>query len=178
MDGKNHKARFGLAVACAGNNNLGERTRETPKGIQNLVVGAPYDGTDHRGAIYIYLGTPEGISKSYAQVIFASEVDSNIRTFGWSLSAGTDLLVGAYESNKVVLLKSSPIIQMDSQIRFKKVDNSNIYDINDCRILDGSEVPCVEVELSVEYSGIGVPDTIGMTTIFTIEFTTIILFSI
>ena len=68
MEGKNNKARFGLAVACAGNINLDGRTQENPKGIQDLVVGAPYDGPEHSGAIYIYLGTSEGISKNYAQV--------------------------------------------------------------------------------------------------------------
>ena len=38
-------------------------------GIQDLVIGAPYDGEDHRGAIYIYLGTPDGISQTHAQVL-------------------------------------------------------------------------------------------------------------
>ena len=32
LDGKNHKARFGLSVACAGNINLDGITSETPKG--------------------------------------------------------------------------------------------------------------------------------------------------
>ena len=48
LDGKNHKARFGLSVACAGNINLDGITSENPKGIQDLVIGAPYDGEDHR----------------------------------------------------------------------------------------------------------------------------------
>jgi hypothetical protein len=38
--------------------------------FQDLVVGAPYDGPDGRGAIYIFLGTTEGISKQPAQVLF------------------------------------------------------------------------------------------------------------
>jgi hypothetical protein len=37
-----------------------------------LLVGAPYDGEDHRGAIYVYLGSSErkasGKEWSYAQV--------------------------------------------------------------------------------------------------------------
>lgn len=68
LDGQNNKARFGLSVACAGNINLDGVTPQNPKGIQDLVVGAPYDGPDHQGAIYVYLGTTEGISKSHAQV--------------------------------------------------------------------------------------------------------------
>jgi len=57
-----------LSIACAGNINLDGITASNPKGIQDLVVGAPYDGPDHQGAIYIYLGTAEGIGKSHAQV--------------------------------------------------------------------------------------------------------------
>ena len=169
MEGKNNKARFGHAVACAGNINLDGRSGGNPKGIQDLVVGAPYDGPDHQGAIYIYLGTTEGISKEYAQVIYASDIDSNIRTFGWSLSAGMDLdnneypdlLVGAYESNNAVFLKSAPVVHLDSKIQFlvagKQVDLNN----KNCRIRDGTQVPCVDVEVTVEYDGVGVPDTIG-----------------
>ena len=74
LDGKNHKARFGLSVACAGNINLDGITSETPKGIQDLVIGAPYDGEDHTGAIYIYLGTPNGISQTHAQVLYLCNI--------------------------------------------------------------------------------------------------------
>ena len=35
---------------------------------QDLVVGAPYDGPDGRGAIYIFLGSLDGISKKPSQV--------------------------------------------------------------------------------------------------------------
>ena len=40
--------------------------------MQDLLIGAPYDGEDHRGAIYVYLGSSErkasGKEWSYAQV--------------------------------------------------------------------------------------------------------------
>ena len=68
LDGQNNKARFGMSIACAGNINLDGRSSLNQKGIQDLVIGAPYDGPNHRGAIYIYLGTTEGISKKHAQV--------------------------------------------------------------------------------------------------------------
>ena len=72
-----------------------------------------------------------------------------------------DLLVGAYESNNAVFLKSAPVVHLDSQIQFlvagKQVDLNN----KNCRIRDGTQVPCVDVEVTVEYDGVGVPDTIG-----------------
>ena len=38
LDGnKNHKARFGLSVACAGNLNLDGTSRENRRGIEDLV---------------------------------------------------------------------------------------------------------------------------------------------
>jgi len=170
LDGKNNKARFGLSIACAGNINLDGITASNPKGIQDLVVGAPYDGPDHQGAIYIYLGTAEGIGKSHAQVIHASEVGSNLRTFGYSISAGMDLdnnqypdiLVGAYESNNAVFLKSAPVVHLDSRVEF--LVPSKQVDLNDksCKLQDGTRVPCVDVEVTLQYNGVGVPDTIDL----------------
>ena len=57
-----------MSVACAGNINLDGRSGGNQRGIQDLVIGAPYDGPNNKGAIYIYLGTSEGISKKHAQV--------------------------------------------------------------------------------------------------------------
>ena len=59
--------------------------------IDDLIVGAPYDGDDHAGAVYIYVGSKEGLIKKPAQRISASNIGSNIRTFGYSISAGVDL---------------------------------------------------------------------------------------
>ena len=73
LDGqRQHKARFGLAVACAGNLNLDGITRDNSRGIEDLVVGAPYDGPDGRGAVYIYLGGPDGVVNKHAQVTVTS----------------------------------------------------------------------------------------------------------
>ena len=148
-------------MACAGDINLDR--------IQDLVVGAPYDGADHQGAVYVFLGTTEGISQTHAQVIYANDIGSSIRTFGCSLSAGMDLdnnqypdlLVGAYESGNAVYLKSAPVVHLESEVRFlvpsKQVDLNN----KQCTIKDGTRVPCVDVEVTLEYDGVGVPETIG-----------------
>ena len=91
-------------------------------------MGAPYDGPDHRGAVYIYLGSdrPEVLASwDYAQVIFAKELSvSGLRTFGWSISGGMDLdgneypdlLVGAYEADKAVYLKSAPVVHLEAEV--------------------------------------------------------------
>lgn len=105
-DGINSRARFGLALTSLNDINL--------DGYGDFAVGAPYDGPNGRGAVYIYHGSPNGPLEKYSQVIYAEDVsDSFLNTFGFSVSGGIDLdgnmypdmVVGAYDSNKVVVFK-------------------------------------------------------------------------
>ena len=77
-------------------------------------MGAPYGGREGRGAVYIFLGSREGVVKKPSQVMDAVDLSTpGLRTFGWSLSGGMDmddnkypdLLVGAYESGHAVYMK-------------------------------------------------------------------------
>lgn len=102
--------------------------------IIDLAVGAPYDGPDGQGAVYLFHGGPVRLNPQPAQVIFASEVHSGLSGFGFSLTGGSDydengypgrtshekidcsqlyhcchsvfpdLIVGAYGSDQAVLL--------------------------------------------------------------------------
>lgn len=73
----------------------------------DFAVGAPYDGPNERGAIYIYHGSRTGVREKYSQVIYAEAVGRDISTFGFSVSGGLDLdgndypdmIVGAYLSD-------------------------------------------------------------------------------
>ena len=53
-------------------------------------MGAPYE-EDQRGAIYIYLGGPSGLSQKYSQKIVASGLSPALRGFGISISHGLDV---------------------------------------------------------------------------------------
>jgi integrin alpha 8 len=63
----------------------------------------------------------------FSQVIYAKEISSSVKTFGWSLSAGMDLdennypdlLVGAYDSNNAVYLRSAPVVHLQSKANFR-----------------------------------------------------------
>ena len=57
----------------------------------DLVVGSPFDGSDGRGAVYVFNGSPEGLRPTASQVIEASTIDDRLVTFGYSMSGGTDL---------------------------------------------------------------------------------------
>lgn len=116
------ESRFGFAIANAGDINR--------DGYVDLAVGAPYEG---QGAVYIYLGSGEGLNSEPSQVIYARELpkkilnERNITSFGYSLSGGMDLddngypdlLVGAYDSDAVLLLRSRPVINIVTSVKGK-----------------------------------------------------------
>lgn len=58
-------------------------------------MGAPYDGQNHRGAVYVYHGSKEGVRSKASQVIRAEDVSLSIsrpiETFGFSITGGMDL---------------------------------------------------------------------------------------
>jgi len=89
--------RFGVSVASAGDVN--------GDGYADVVVGAPFFGTDAAGAAWVFLGSAEGITAtSAADAHFFLESDQDVAKLGWSVaSAGdvngdgfSDIIIGAY----------------------------------------------------------------------------------
>ncbi|XP_063233340.1 integrin alpha-PS1 isoform X2 [Bacillus rossius redtenbacheri] len=120
------ESRFGFAIA-----SLGDLNKD---GFDDIAIGAPYEG---EGVVYIYLGSSNGILTTPSQILRAADFPKQNRpqkTFGYSLSGGLDvdqngypdLLVGAYESDSVVLVRSRPIIGIVTTIepdaRHRKID--------------------------------------------------------
>lgn len=108
------ESRFGFAIANAGDVNN--------DGVEDVAIGAPYDG---RGKVFLHLGSvQEGLSSKPSQVISAKEIPfaPRIRTFGYSLHGGmdfdlnnhTDIVIGAYESDMAVILRSRPVIDIST----------------------------------------------------------------
>ncbi|KAJ6225859.1 hypothetical protein RDWZM_004404 [Blomia tropicalis] len=150
-----NKARFGLSVASLGDINK--------DGFDDIAVGAPYDGTSSRGAVYILLGSKSGIDPEFAQVIYAEDIQGRgLRTFGWSLSGGldmdennyNDLLIGAYASDQVVMLRSRPVVNVTASLSTSK-DSINLED-RDCTLSDGTRTFCTFVKVCLSFDGIGV----------------------
>jgi len=177
IDGKVTKARFGLSVAALGDINL--------DGFNDIAVGAPYDGDSSAGgsggggggAVYIFHGSSKGLRAKAVQVIYASQVtsssvvssgssSSSLSTFGFSLAGGLDvdgneypdLVVGAYESDRIVYLRSRPVVQLLAADVTFDVDSKQIdLDSRNCSLLDGvTAVACVPLTLCFEYGGRGV----------------------
>ena len=91
----------------------------------DLAVGAPYEGN---GAVYIFRGSQDGIIPEFAQRIVASDLPmaQPLRTFGYSLSGGLDMdgngypdiVIGAFDSSKTIVLRSRPVINVQVQTQF------------------------------------------------------------
>ncbi|XP_015784876.1 integrin alpha-PS1-like [Tetranychus urticae] len=140
-------SRFGWALA-----DLGDINKD---GFNDLVVGAPYD--EGGGAIYIYLGSPNGIKTNAVQVIKGEDISpllrerAPLRTFGYSLSGSLDmdkngypdLLVGAYETDAVIFLRARPILNIAT-----RVDNITRLNPNKttCDEDPSSKFPCFVIQ--------------------------------
>ncbi|XGW15891.1 hypothetical protein V3C99_001385 [Haemonchus contortus] len=111
-------SQFGLSITKLGNLDGDKR------GYNDFAVGAPF-ANDGKGAVYVYLG--EKSKKEFrtkpAQVIMSSDLPNvrrPVRSFGFSLSGGSDLdgngypdlVVGAVTEGVVTILRSRPVISI------------------------------------------------------------------
>ncbi|XP_055888181.1 integrin alpha-PS1-like isoform X3 [Biomphalaria glabrata] len=143
-------AKFGLSLTKLGDINM--------DGFQDFAVGAPYEGN---GAVYIYHGSSSPIEK-YVQKIDALDLpDSKLVSFGYSLSGGMDLdgngypdlLVGAYESDTVALIRSRPIIKIEPVISVTpKSINMDVQNITCAAKPDLKNKLCVVLELCLSFT--------------------------
>lgn len=138
----------------------------------DFAVGAPYDGPDELGAVYVYHGTKTGFREKYSQVIHSEDVSIGFRpvsTFGFSLSGGTDLdnnqypdlIIGAYESDTAYLMKSRPVAQMTTSVYFKSDNKQISLESRECTTKDGTRVPCLFLSTCLQYTGLGVDDQLS-----------------
>lgn len=106
-EGTRSRSRFGLSLAALGDINQ--------DGYGDFAVGAPYDGEQGKGAVYIYHGSANGPLEKASQVIYAESLSgtSQLSTFGFSVAGGIDLdgnmypdlVVGAYSTDKAMVFK-------------------------------------------------------------------------
>ena len=86
--------RFGFALS-----SMGDVNRD---GYDDLAVGAPHDGSDGKGAVYVYHGSRDGIVTSASQIVSATDVGGDVTTFGYSLSGGKDQDDNLYPGTNVL----------------------------------------------------------------------------
>ncbi|XP_043190160.1 integrin alpha-PS2-like isoform X1 [Amphibalanus amphitrite] len=159
LDGTKSKSRFGLALTSLGDIDW--------DGYQDIAVGAPHDGMSDEGAVYIFHGTKSGINKKPTQVIKASELEPNLKSFGFSIHGGLDmdgnqypdLVIGAHDSNAAVYLRSRPVVHVESTVVYLSGSNK-LLDLSpenlNCPLEDNRRVACVPLRFCLTYDGVGV----------------------
>ncbi|KAE9556369.1 hypothetical protein FO519_000409 [Halicephalobus sp. NKZ332] len=118
LRGDSLHSQFGASLAKLGNINLDN--------FQDFAVGAPFED-DGKGAVYIFHGSRfEDMKTTPSQIIRPESIStyrglSPLVTFGSSLASGVnldkkgynDLVIGAHESDTVVVLLTRPIIDAE-----------------------------------------------------------------
>uniref|UniRef100_A0A182JLT4 Uncharacterized protein n=1 Tax=Anopheles atroparvus TaxID=41427 RepID=A0A182JLT4_ANOAO len=171
-DGTNSRARFGLAVCSLADLNL--------DGYGDFAVGAPYDGSSGRGAVYVFYGSRDGPLPKASQVIQAEEMAgvTRLTTFGFSLSGGIDLdgnrypdlVVGAYESDKALVFKARPVAAMEASTLFEAENKLISLDERNCTVARTPKpVPCTVVNSCLKYNGINVPPMLDIEISWTLD---------
>ncbi|XP_062813169.1 integrin alpha-X-like [Anolis carolinensis] len=108
--------RFGSALS-----SLGDITGD---GLADVAVGAPLEGEEERGAIYIFLGEVGRLRDVHSQCIAAASLSPVLHFFGQSIQGRldlsgdelTDLAVGALGS--AVILRSRPVFTVILSLSF------------------------------------------------------------
>ncbi|OWF47712.1 integrin alpha-9-like isoform X2 [Mizuhopecten yessoensis] len=139
-------SRFGTAIS--GLNDINGDS------YYDIAVGAPYEDEGH-GMVYIYNGYQGGFWPMETQRIKGREL--NLLTFGVAISkpflynsdAYYDTLIGAFMSDKAVLIYSQPTINMDVTLRIGDTVTNDI-------IRQGTDTFTVEVCFS--YQGQDLPN--------------------
>lgn len=167
--------------------------------LLDFAVGAPYDGPNERGAVYIYHGSKNGIREKYSQVIYAEDVSrltgTDLSTFGFSVGGGLDMdgndypdmVVGAYLSNaayffRFVINTNSayvfPLIGLYSRSRPVVFVESSVRFITPNKEIvlenkncthNNQRVPCTTIDFCVRYTGTGVPQSINLNLQFILD---------
>lgn len=137
--------RFGSTLMCLGDIDY--------DGYGDIAVGAPYE-EESGGAVYIYNGHMDGVSKTYSQRLIGSHYSS--RGFGISISDSRDIngdnypdiAVGAYLSEKAVLLTTVPVVTV----------NMTLAHLQKIRLLRNTT--SFTIDMQVHYEGAYVPESL------------------
>ncbi|XP_073237367.1 integrin alpha-V-like [Porites lutea] len=144
-------ALFGHCIAAVGDLNI--------DGYQDVAIGAPQE--EGCGAVYIYHGSANGIELKYRQKILGSDVDPGLKMFGISISGGLDVdgnfyndtAVGAYASEKAVILRSRNIVRVKASITLSEEQISLESNDSMCD-LGGAKYKCVNITIGFKFDDV------------------------
>ncbi|XP_078260158.1 integrin alpha-4 [Rhinoraja longicauda] len=152
VGGNSYVARFGETIV-----DLGDIDDD---GHSDIAIGAPQE-EGQQGAIYIYNGRETGISSTFSQKILGRQISNNLRAFGQSISGGidadgngySDIVVGAFMSDTVVLLRSRPVVIVESFLQLPPSINQTHMECFE----NGKPVTCINVTVCFGHKGKKIP---------------------
>ncbi|XP_050507393.1 integrin alpha-V [Diabrotica virgifera virgifera] len=131
------RARFGTNIVALGDINLDS--------FNDIAIAAPYEN-DGTGAVYIFMGSSDGIKNVYGQRLVPSMFANpalNVKGFGMGISRGNDidsnghndLAVGAYKSGHVFVIPTKSVIDFRTALESNMTSitsNDNILNLRYC----------------------------------------------
>lgn len=102
------------------------------KGCDSLAVGAPYDGDEGRGTVYIYDCDRHGIIDKPIQQIEAEDFNIGLKTFGFSLAGNVDLNEDEYPDLIIGRLMSHDSINRGVIKAQYLINSINLLSLNLC----------------------------------------------
>ncbi|CAB1341515.1 unnamed protein product, partial [Coregonus sp. 'balchen'] len=158
LTGSHVYGRFGSTIAP-----LGDLDKD---GFNDVAVGAPSSGVE--GRVFIYMGTSNGLSPQYTQVIESPfQSLGSPAQFGFTLRGAVDidsngypdLIVGAWGVNKIAVYRAQAVVMAKTQLSLYP-DFLN-PDVKECeRPTTNEPVACFTVMMCISVSGHSIPQEI------------------
>ncbi|XP_004918702.1 integrin alpha-IIb [Xenopus tropicalis] len=136
-------------------------------GFNDVAVGAPFGGESGGGCVYIYRGSTAGLSPQPSQILESPLPPPT--QFGFALRGGTDidgngypdLLVGAFEADKVFIFRAQPVVVLQASLSFHP--EALNPDVKLCKLpQSGAAVSCFTLHVCAQASGRNLPKKISL----------------
>uniref|UniRef100_A0A6I8SQQ5 Integrin subunit alpha 2b n=1 Tax=Xenopus tropicalis TaxID=8364 RepID=A0A6I8SQQ5_XENTR len=159
LTGSRVYGRFGSSIAP-----LGDIDQD---GFNDVAVGAPFGGESGGGCVYIYRGSTAGLFPQPSQILESPLPPPT--QFGFALRGGTDidnngypdLLVGAFEADKVFIFRAQPVVVLQASLFFHP--EALNPDVKLCNLpQNGAAVSCFTVRVCARASGRSLPKKISL----------------
>ncbi|KAF5900363.1 integrin alpha-9, partial [Clarias magur] len=158
LNGDNaYNAHFGECISAIGDID--------DDGYQDVAIGAPKED-DFAGAVYIYHGDANGIVSKYSMRLSGRSINPTIQMFGQSISGNVDMdgneypdvTIGAFMADTVVLLRSKPVITVDTTIFLPASINITVPQCHE----GPQHLNCFNVTICMRFRGKFVPGQIEL----------------
>ncbi|CAJ0959150.1 unnamed protein product [Ranitomeya imitator] len=139
LTGLQEYGRFGVSIAV-----LGDLDQD---GFNDIAIGAPFDGKDKNGMVFIFNGNSKGLSPKPSQVLEGMWGSSLAPSFfGFSIRGGKDLdgngypdlIVGAFGVDKALVYRGRPIVHASASL---SISSAMINPEEKTCMMEGTDIP-------------------------------------